>query len=101
VQLGPLRNPLSEDLPGLSFILTSYTDPTWEYSIDRVNSSLIPTFKCHFPCATCPSNQQKDTCLSCFKDIANITQKYLNGTKCLSQCPAGTKANENMICIGV
>ena len=84
VQLGPLRNPLSEDLPGLSFILTSYTDTTWEYSIDRVNSSLIPTFKCNFPCATCPSHQQKDTCMSCFKNIANITQKYLNGTKCLN-----------------
>jgi hypothetical protein len=83
VQLGPLRNPTSEDLPGLSFILTSYTDTTWEYSIDRVNSSLIPTFKCNFPCATCPSRQQKDTCLSCFKTISNITQKYLNGTKCL------------------
>lgn len=81
--------------------MTSYSDITYNYTIDIVNANLVPTFKCAYPCATCPSAQQKDTCLSCFKTLVSVPEKYLNGTKCLAQCPAGTKANENMICLGI
>ena len=73
VQIGPIINPVSQNLPQLTFTLTSYTGTNWLYKIDRVNASLIPTFKCAFPCATCPSHQQKDTCLSCFKNNPLIT----------------------------
>jgi hypothetical protein len=57
---------------------------------------LIPNYACTFPCKTCTAT--KTACLSCFSNVASVTQKYLNGTSCLAACPAGFYSDSNFQC---
>jgi hypothetical protein len=96
LKISPMTNPDTQ-LQGQTLTMTSYTDSTQLYSIDKVSSGLIPAYKCDFPCASCPTATQKSTCLSCFSTIATVQEKYLNGTKCLTKCPDGYY-NDNYVC---
>jgi hypothetical protein len=90
VVFGPIINPIHQNMPNTSFNITSYTDTTYMYSIDKVDHDLVPTYTCNFPCRRCPSRQQPDVCLKCYtpNDVIdparNVTVNYLNGTKCLA-----------------
>jgi len=93
--LGPFTNPVSQQPTPESFVITTFTNNSWRYTIDTVNSSLVPQFKCAYPCATCPSAAQPTACLSCLDNL------YLNGTSCLSTCPAQTTPNSHRVCLSI
>jgi len=93
IVISSLTNPTNQSAS--TFILTSYTDSSWLYQIDTVNSSLVPQFKCKYPCATCPSVAQPNSCLSCLSNL------FLNGTACLQSCPVGTSANSHRVCLSI
>ena len=64
--------------------MTTYTDSSTAYSIDKISSGLTFTFTCNLPCLTClPENP--DYCLSCNQ----FTDKYLilHDGKCNTECP--------------
>lgn len=54
IRLGRIRNP-AIPLSIAGFAMTTYTDSSLLYVIDRVIDNLIPKHICEYPCATCPS----------------------------------------------
>lgn len=101
IKVGMIMNPESQLKNTETFEVTSYTDDSFSYNMDAITTNLIPGFKCSYPCASCPSKQQSTVCLSCHKTLADVPEKYLNGTKCLSACPANTLVNEKLSCIAI
>ena len=78
-QLIKVVTPLTTD----SWKMTTYTDATTTYSIDRVASGLTFTFTCNLPCLECTSDP--DFCLSCNMWEGNYLILYEG--KCYEECP--------------
>ena len=54
IRLGRIRNPVTP-LSIAGFAMTTYTDSSLLYVIDRIVDNLIPKHICEYPCATCLS----------------------------------------------
>ena len=66
VSIEGLRTPMtSAPTDSFSIATYNYVDGTFYFYIDKVESGLIISNKCNYPCKDCPDGEP-DTCLSCY-----------------------------------
>jgi len=53
IAVGPITNPITQNLATASFSIVSYTASSLLYQIDTVSTDLVPDFDCNYPCKTC------------------------------------------------
>lgn len=58
---------------------------------------MVPQYQCNYPCASCPSQSDRSTCLSCF---TTEVPKYLFNNYCFEECPFPLIPNAKYICEG-
>eukprot|EP00347_Sterkiella_histriomuscorum_P010553 403375847 len=78
-----------------SILLRLYTDNTYTYRINKIETGLTPTLECNYPCRRCDQNNP-DFCTDCFSDSAfpQYIQKQSDGSQtCAYQCSGGYTSN--------
>ena len=91
-----MRNPVTP-LSVAGFTMTTFTDSSLLYIIDRVVDNLVPQHLCEYPCATCASSSERSKCLSCY---STEQAKYFLNNKCLIKCPYPLVPNDIYECVG-
>lgn len=100
-------NPLTNQIKGSGFLITTYADAAQIYRIDYLPQEyLIPTLDCNYPCRTCLTTD-KDWCESCWtpawSDKQYFYREFLEPYRgvCDVSCPVGwTRDNsDSYVCI--